>query len=228
MPKIAREVAAVVVKEFLHEIRSPAGVISQFALVVIFVSAAFVVHRQRTPDVSVVAAIFWLIYYAVSCGNQLNAFSGEKDNGTAGFWRQIFSPTGYLCGKMTYNVVKNYFFGVVISLASVTLFYGGGFAASAVFGFTAVIAVAFAAGMTFPAVLCAGAAGKNGLFPFVAFPIVLPVIMVGNDMFCELLATSGMTTNFPFEETVFLLAYSGVIAGISLIVYPLISRYPDE
>lgn len=226
MKQFFREIAAVAAKEFYCEIRSPKFIVSQIALVFILIAALFTAFKTRTQDVKTVSAFFQVVFYAVICSNQLNSFSAEKENGTAGFWRQIFTPTGYICGKLLYNAVINYFFGIIITAGVFGLFYNYGFSVLLVFGFSAIAAAAFSACLTFPAVLCAGSAGKSGLFPFAAFPVALPAIISCEDILCGILQSPA--GKIPVDDLIFVLSFSGVMAGVSMILYSAVLRYPEE
>jgi len=166
-------------KDVKQEIRSKAAINSILLFAVITLTAVSFSIGNFALNVDVLAALLWIIILFSALSGFSHVFIKEEDAQTADTLKLVANPNDILLGKLLFNTILL----VIVLLIIVPLFVG-------VFNFTVqnvglfivtvcLGAIGMAAGGTVVAALIAKATGRGALFSVLAFPILLPVIVLG-------------------------------------------------
>lgn len=157
--------------------RHAIGTISLFAIsTLIAVSSALNGANMRSE---VKAGLLWIVLLFAALSGLSRVFVREQEGGTAAYLRLFAPSTSIYCGKLFFNLLL--VFGV--EAISVPLFFI--FISPETVHYALLIGVlalggwGIASGATFIAALIANAsAGKSGLFFIVAFPVLMPLLLI--------------------------------------------------
>jgi heme exporter protein B len=166
-------------KDFKQELRSKAAINSILLFAVVTLTAvSFSIGNFSISD-DILAAMLWIIILFSSMSGFSHVFLKEEEANTADTLKLIAGPTDILIGKFFFNLVL-----LAAVLIIITPLYVG------VFNFevknfplflvtVALGAFGLSAAGTIVAALIAKASSRGALFSVMAFPILLPVLILG-------------------------------------------------
>ena len=166
---------------------------------------------------SVLPAMLWVILLFAASAGLPRGFVHEEETHTATALRLAAAPSAVFCGKALYSaslllavealLVPLYLAVMDLPLASpglLLLALGAG-------------GLGLAVGSTLLAAIVAQAQGRGALFPILAFPVLLPLLLLAVEL------TRGAVTGTVGDGVVAnLLAYDGAIAVAGLMLFPLV------
>lgn len=207
---------AVVVREFRGELRSRVALsaILLFAITALTVVSFSVGQYAITPAIG--AALLWVVLFFAAMTGLAHTFVKEVEAGTDVALRLVGAATGVYLGKLGFNWILFIILQIVISplfilfmnqdvqqpiLYIITMLFAG-------FGLSV-------AATTIAAIIAQGSF-KSALFPILAFPILLPLLIVTIKV--TRLALTSVTFVLP-PEMGFIVAYDGILLVVSLLLF---------
>ncbi len=169
------------------------------------------------PFSSLVQAILlWLILFFSAMNGLAHIFTREEEEGTSLFLLLNSNLDAVFLGKLIFNIV--FFFVLQVLITPLYLFFiqavparPGHFIAAVISG-----GVAISSSTTFLGAMVAKAGGRGSLFTIISFPVLLPVLWISIAETAGSLQSGGSTA---VGNLVFLLAFSGLVVAISLILF---------
>jgi len=218
---LAAEAAAVFAKDWRCEFRTryALNTLALFAfttLVVVSVSLG-PLGTARELGVTVLPVLLWLVLLFAAAAGLPRAFVEEEETHTATALRLAATPSALYCGKLAYGITLTAaleilvapIYAAMVSLAAasprllvVTLAAGG---------------LGLAAGSTLIAAIIAQAQGRSTLFAVLAFPVLLPPLLLAVELTRN--AVGGQPAGMALVQ---LLLYDAVITIAGLMLFPVI------
>lgn len=167
--------------------------------------------------------ILWIIMFFSAMTGLSRIFITEEERGTS-LLLQVTSPSfAVYFGKLFYNTLL----GIAINLFTVLLFFffiGQAKVASiGIFSLTIFLSsIGLAAATTIISALISKAGSKNALFPVLAFPVLLPLIMLGMSLTVK--AMEGCTFTEAISDLNMLTAYCGIVVTLSFFLFEFVWR----
>ena len=215
---------AVFAKDVSQELRRRVAIVAVFffaATALALVSYAIGPYGLRAEDrPALQSALLWIVLFFAAATGLPRAFVREEETGTALALRKTVSASVVLAGKTLFNAL------LFLAVAAITI---PGFAlllewrVASPFALAATVllgGVGLAVVSTFLSAIVAAAGQRNVLFVLIAFPLLLPLLLVA--IAATLEATRG---GMPWTGLRVLVAYDGAAAGAA---YMLIEAVWEE
>ena len=153
------------------------GTVSLFAITTLIAVSSAVSSGSVKSDVK--AALLWIVLLFAAMSGLSRVFVREVESGTAPLLKLAAPATSVYCGKLLYNVVLIF----IVEMVSIPLFLAllpPQTLRLAIFVPTLILGGwGLASASTFVAALIAQAtSGKSALFFIVAFPVLMPLLLV--------------------------------------------------
>ncbi|MCP4130643.1 MAG: heme ABC transporter permease CcmB [bacterium] len=203
-------------KDFRVEFRNRFALNIALAFAGISTLAVSLVAGGISFSFKVQSILLWLIIFFSAMNGLSHIFVREEDERTALFLR-LNSPVEVIyLSKLIFNII---FFTIIllvivplfIFLLRVSITHLPLFAASVFAG-----GLAISASTTILGAMVAKAGGKGSLFTIISFPILLPVLWVSISSTSASLDSTALPN---YNNIIFLLAFSGMIIGISFLLF---------
>ena len=182
----AAEAMAVFAKEWRVEFRtryalSSLGLFAFTTLVVVSVSLG-PIGVSLSQGTAVLPVLLWIILLFSAAAGLPRAFVHEEETQTATALRLAATPSALFCGKLLYGLTLTLALEVLITplyvaMTSLTVKSPGLLA-----GVLAAGGFGLAAGSTLVAAIIAQARGKGTLFSVLAFPVLLPLLLIAVEL----------------------------------------------
>ena len=166
---------------------------------------------------SVLPALLWVILLFAAAAGLPRGFVHEEETHTATALRLAAAPSAVFCGKALYSAslllaVEALLVPLYLAVMDLPLARPGLLLLALGAG-----GLGLAVGSTLLAAIVAQAQGRGALFPILAFPVLLPLLLLAVEL------TRGAVTGTVGEGVVAnLLAYDGAIAVAGLMLFPLV------
>ncbi|MDG5766535.1 heme exporter protein CcmB [Balneolales bacterium ANBcel1] len=208
---------AVFLKDFRQEWRSRFGLSTVLAFIV---SSLFVVLFSLRADqlaTSVQSGLLWIIILFASLTALARVFVSESERGTLDLLRMNAPSSAVYAGKLVYN----FLFTLIITVVTVTLFVFMVNLTVANPGLMALVLILGASGLagatTLLGALVSQAPSKGSVFPVLALPLLVPLILLLVRLTHTALAQTGDMA--PWNDLAALLGFSGVTISASLVLF---------
>lgn len=208
-------------KEIKSELRTRYAI---SALVMfVFTSVVLIYFTTKGVEISIVAhsAIYWVIVFFASMTGLARTFVQEEERGTSLFLQLTSIPRSIFAGKLIYNVLLanliNFF-----AFALCNLFISG-FEIKSFWEMCLNILVSgtgVAAAATVLSAIISKANSKNSLLPVLAFPVVIPILIlaVDNTQMCF----QGKDIWALQENLQVIISFSGILTTVSYLLFDFI------
>ena len=156
-----------------------------------------------------------MIVFFSAMNSLLHIFTREEDERTAFFLRLKISPESVYISKLIFNII--FFFFIEIIVYILFAFFTG-ISAKNPLMFASVAAgggLAIVSASTIMSAIAAKAGGRGTLFTVIAFPLLLPALLVS----ISTTAASIENKNPNYGNVFFLFAFSGAIILISYLLF---------
>ncbi len=215
-----RNSLTVFVKDLQQEIRSKAAINSILLFAVVTLTAVSFSIGNFTISKDILAALLWIIILFSAMSGFSHVFLKEEEAHTADTLKLIAGPTEILLGKFMFNLVL-----LAAVLLLITPLYVGVFnfevKSLSLFLVTIVLgAFGLSAGGTIVSALIAKASSRGALFSVMAFPILLPVLILGIAATRIAFKKAGMDIFIP--EIKALLAYCVIVSTAAVMLFDFI------
>ena len=201
----AKQIWAVAKKEFIHEFRSPAGIMTS----ALFGTVSVVVIALTTADVSIdptiSAGLLWVVLLFAGLIAMPRAFLNEEEQGTGDLLRLIGNSESIYWGKGLFNFVLMQTIGLLIcvlfiGLTGQPIIHASDFIIGLVGGCASI-----AGAVTLCSAIAARSSNATTLTAAIALPMLLFLVNLG---------TTGMRTAFGADH-----GGRGLIVNAALVAY---------
>jgi heme exporter protein B len=217
----AAEAAAVFAKDWRVELRTRHALhtlllfaVTTLIVVSLALGPAGVSSGERS---AVLPALLWIILLFAAAAGLPRGFVHEEETHTATALRLAATPSAVFCGKAAYSaslllaleaVLAPLYLGVMqLPVASPALLLAALLAGGA----------GLAVGSTLLAAIVAQAQGRGALFPILAFPVLLPLLLLAVEV-----TRGAVTGDVGAGVLANLLLYDGAVTVAGLMLFPLV------
>jgi len=185
------------------------------------VTAAVIVQlaiRSEQPSASVLSGLFWVVVFFAAMSGLSRSFVSEEERGTSMTLQLVASPSVVYFGKLFFNVLLTLVINLAITFLFTVVFPGFVVQTLGTFLLTVLLgSLGLASASTILAAIIAKANTKGTLYPVLAFPILIPLLMT------TMQATTRALEGEPFEaaagEYQVLVSYIMVITAGSYLLF---------
>ena len=207
-------------KDLQQEMRSKAAINSILLFAVVTLTAVSFSIGNFTISLDILAALLWIIILFSAMSGFSHVFLKEEEARTADTLKLIAGPTDILLGKFLFNLIL---LGMVLII--ITPLYVGAFNFEvknfSLFLVTIVLgAFGLSAAGTIVAALIAKASSRGALFSVLAFPILLPVLILG--ISATRIAFKNAGTDIFIPEIKALFAYCVIVSTAAIMLFDFI------
>ncbi len=210
-------------KDFTSELRMRYAINALIMFVIVAISTIlFSIGSERAPQ-NVYAGMFWVVVFFSAMSGLSRVFVSEEERGTTLILSLIANPISIYLGKFLFNLVLIFFINTLIAILYSMLFQDFVIQNWKSFIYAFILGnIGIAGSSTIIASIIAKANVKGTLYPVLAFPVLLPLIM----MLIEITksALEGNPISDVSAEFMVLISYDIVMITASIMVFDLIWR----
>ena len=215
----AAEAVAVFAKEWRCELRtryalSTLGLFAFTTLVVVSVSLG-PLGLMKSQGSAVLPILFWIILLFSVAAGLPRAFVQEEESQTAIALRLAATPSSLFCGKLAYGLTVIFALEALITPIYMAIMGLSVRAPGQLILALAVGGYGLAAGSTLVAAIIAQARSKGTLFAVMAFPVLLPLLLLAIELTRN--ALGGEPSGVALSQ---LLLYDGAVTIAGLMLFP--------
>jgi len=213
-----RSVGAVFMKDWRAELRTRYAVSALLMFVVTTIAIIMFSLGSEEAPADVLSGMLWVVIFFGAMSGLARTFVVEEERGTAMTLQLLTTPGAVYFGKLLFNLVL--VFGLnLVTIALYGLFVNGFIIRTvSIFVLTVVLGSAgFAAAATILAAIIARASTKGTLYPVLAFPVLLPLLLAVIN--ATRLASEGAAFSEASGEFQLLVSYIAVVIAASTLVF---------
>lgn len=216
-----KQALAIARKDLQAELRTryALNATGMFVVVVVAVIAMAIGPEQLSS--AVVAGLLWIALFFAGVTGLGRSITGEQERGTMLLLRLSVSSMPVYFGKLLFNLILAIVFNsliVVLFLIMVPGAWKGGIGQILVITF--ILSLGLAAALTIISGIIARAAVRGALTPVLAFPILLPLIFLGVEMFRT--GAEGKSLAVMPDILALAVAYTVVVIALSYVLFDLL------
>jgi heme exporter protein B len=216
-----RQTLAVARKDLQSELRSRYALNALGMFVVISVAVmAFAAGTERMSP-AIASGLIWVTMFFSATTGLGRSFISEEERGTTLLLRLTVAPTPVYLGKLVINLALA--LGTNVLIALLFLMMMSGVRVGSPSAFVAVVfmsSLGFAAALTIIAAIIARSSSKGALYPVLAFPVILPLMLLGTDLLE--LAMQGDPISKLSNGLLMLGIYTAAIIAVSYVLFDLL------
>lgn len=210
-------------KDFSSELRMRYAINALIMFVVVAVSTIlFSIGNEKAPQ-NVYAGLFWVVVFFSAMSGLSRNFVSEEERGTNLILSLIAHPISIFVGKFFFNLILILFINLIIAFLYFFLFTDFIIKNWLMFTLSFILGnFGIAASSTIIAAIISKANVKGTLYPVLAFPVLLPLIL----MLIEITkaAMEGNPIYSMQAEFVVLISYDVIMFTASILVFDIIWR----
>lgn len=212
------KIGAVVSKDVRSELRNRYAINALTMFVVMAVATILFALRSETPGPATLAGMYWVVVYFSAMSGLARVFVSEEERGTS-LTLQLTTSSGALyAGKLIVNGLLTLFLTVSVTILYLLTFPTFVLESPGIFAATVLLSsVGFSASATILAAIIAKANSRGTLYPVLAFPILIPLLMTV--MNATELAVSGAGWKDALPDLQVLLGYDLIMVAGSFLLF---------
>ena len=205
-------------KDVHSEFRTRYAMNALVMFVVVALSIILFSLGDESVSPAVLSGILWVIIFFSGMSGLSRTFVSEEERGTVLTLQLLAEPSAVYAGKLLFNMVLTVCLNMFIAVSYVLLVQQFVVQSPMLFWITILLgSFGIAAAATILAAIIAKANTKGTLYPVLAFPIMLPLLLTV--MNATRLATEGAALSEAMGEFQVLVAYTAVIVAVSVILF---------
>lgn len=206
------------VKEFVSEFRTRYALNALLMFVVTTLSIILFSIGQESPSSDVLSGTLWIVIFFSAMSGLSRTFVAEEERGTSLTLRLLVNANAVYIGKLLYNFALILVLSLIIAVAYLLFINEFGVKSYDIFWLTILLGSAgLASASTILAAIIAKANTKGTLFPVLAFPILLPLLLTCIN--ATKLATEGAFLAEALQEFQILISFTVVMIATSFLVF---------
>lgn len=221
MAPFIRQTLAVARKDLRSELRTRYALNSLAMFVVVTVAVmAFSAGTERISN-GIASALIWVSMFFTAVTGLGRSFISEEERGTTLLLRLTVPSTPVYFGKLLVNIALSLLSNTFLSLLFLLMM--GSADVKSPGAFVAVVGISslgFAGALTIIAALIARSGAKGALYPVLAFPVLLPLVILGVDLLRR--SMMGITFANMADDVLLLVLYTASVMLVSYFLFDLI------
>lgn len=206
------------VKEFVSEFRTRYAINALLMFVVTTLSIILFSVGTESPTPDVLSGTLWIVIFFSAMSGLSRTFVAEEERGTSMTLRLLVNSSSVYIGKLLYNFILILVLSLIIAASYLLLLKEFSVKSYDIFWITIFLGSAgLASASTILAAIIAKANTKGTLFPVLAFPILLPLLMTCIN--ATKLAAEGAFMTESVKEFQILISFTVVMVATSFIVF---------
>lgn len=208
-------------KDFSSEVRTRYAVNSLAMFILVAISVIlFSIGNEKISDY-LAGGLFWVVIFFTSMSGLSRAFVSEEERGTTLTLQLIASPLTVFGGKLLFNLILIFTMNLIIAILYSMLFEAFViknillFISAFILGTTGI-----AVSSTIIAAIISKAGSKGTLYPVLAFPILLPLILILIEI--TKLSMDGVRLADSVVELAVLFCYDVIMLSVSILLFDFI------
>ena len=213
-----RSATSVFKKDWHSELRTRYAISALLMFVVTTISIIVFALGSESAPADVLSGMLWVVIFFAAMSGLARTFVAEEERGTSMTLQLLVTPSAIYFGKLLFNLVL--VTGVnALTVLLYTIFLTGFVVKTySIFIWTIALgSIGLAASSTIIAAIIAKANTKGTLYPVLAFPILLPLLLTCIN--ATRLATEGAYLSESIGEFQFLVSYIVVVITASTILF---------
>lgn len=210
-------------KDFSSELRMRYAINALIMFVVVAVSTIlFSIGSEKAPQ-NVYAGLFWVVVFFSAMSGLSRNFVSEEERGTNLILSLIAHPISIFVGKFFFNLILIIFINLIIAFLYFFLFTDFIIKNWLMFTLSFFLGnLGIAASSTIIAAIISKANVKGTLYPVLAFPVLLPLILILIEI--TKAAMEGNPISSMQAEFMVLISYDVIMFTASILVFDIIWR----
>lgn len=204
-------------KDIKSEIRNRYVINSLLMFVIITIAIIrFSIGDEKVED-SVLSGLFWIVIFFSAISGLARVFIKEEETGTSLALKLSADPSGVFLGKLLFNFILTFSLNLVIFflfvlITDIRILNFPAFFLTVILGNFGIVSAS-----TIIAAIIAKANSKGTLYPVLAFPVLLPLLLTL--ISSTKLASEGADTMALMSDYQILISYTVVITTVSLLLF---------
>lgn len=208
----------VFVKEVASEFRTRYALNALLMFVVTTLTMVVFSLGDNAVPYEILSGMLWIVIFFSAMSGLSRTFVTEEERGTSLTLRLLTTATNVYVGKLLYNVVLILSMSVFIAFAYGIIIDDFVVRSASIFWTTIVLGgIGLAAASTILAAIIAKANTKGTLFPVLAFPVLLPLLLTC--IRATVLSVEGAFFAEAFKDFQILISFSVVMIAASVMVF---------
>jgi heme exporter protein B len=213
-----RSATAIFLKDLHSELRTRYAVSALVMFVVITVAMIMFSLGQEDAPPEVLSGMLWVVIFFGAMSGLSRTFVMEEERGTSMTLQLLAPPSAVFFGKLLFNVVLILALNIFTVLLYLILVNGFVIRSTEVFVLTILLgSCGFASAATIIAAIVARANTRGTLYPVLAFPILLPLLISVIDATRS--AADGVSLGESGNVFQFLISYIIVLTALSSLLF---------
>lgn len=220
MNEFSQNVIEIFKKELKGEFRTKYVLNSLLMFVLISVAIIRFAVGDEKLDEDIATGLFWVVIFFASVSSLARTFIKEQDKDTVNALKLSSIPEAVLIGKMMFNLVLSYLTGFLTLILFVLIM---DYEVGNVFGFILIFLIGIKGlviSLTIIASIISKANSKGTLFPVLAFPILIPLLVAV--IHASKLFASGAQISALIDEFIIIICYIIVVFTVSIMLFKFI------
>jgi heme exporter protein B len=206
------------VKEFISEFRTRYALNALLMFVVTTLSIILFSIGHESPTQDVLSGTLWIVIFFSAMSGLSRTFVAEEERGTSLTLRLLTNSTSIYTGKLIYNFILILALSIIIAIAYLLLIKEFSVKTYSIFWTTIFLgSCGLASASTILAAIIAKANTKGTLFPVLAFPILLPLLLTCIN--ATKLSVDGAFFSEGIKEFQILISFTVVMVTTSMLVF---------
>jgi heme exporter protein B len=206
------------VKEIVSEFRTRYALNALLMFVVTTLSMILFSIGSESPSQEILSGTLWIVIFFSAMSGLSRTFVAEEERGTSMTLRLLTGSNSVYVGKLLYNVILILVLSFLISIAYLIVIKEFDVKTFSIFWLTIVLgSIGLASASTILAAIIAKANTKGTLFPVLAFPVLLPLLLTAIN--ATKLSTDGAFFAEAIQEFQVLISYIVVLITASIILF---------
>ncbi|MGE5313920.1 MAG: heme exporter protein CcmB [Acidobacteriota bacterium] len=205
-------------KEILSEFRTRYALNALMMFVITTLSIILFSLGGETVSSDVLCGLLWIVIFFSAMSGLSRSFVAEEERGTVMTLQLLTHPSAVFAGKLVYNIILALALDLFIGLAYQAVVPDFMIRTQSIFWLAIVMgSIGLASASTILAAIIAKANTKGTLFPVLAFPILLPLLLTAIN--ATKLSADGASFIEALQEFQILLSFSVVVITVSLVLF---------
>lgn len=208
-------IRGILYKEYLSEARNSFHLFTAGVYSLISILISYLAMHDFLAEPSAFTAILWVIIFFISMNTIPRSFIADEESNVSLLLSLNTCSVAIYLGKLIYNIINNLVI-LVITLLALLIASEIRIDNMPIFWLNAIlVCVSFASAGTMLSAIIAKSSKRGGLLPLLAFPILIPILLLGIDT--SLACIYGYAVSL--MDISFLFLYSVVLIGLSAVLF---------
>lgn len=221
MKNTFKPILAVFLKELKLEFKTKLSINTVVLFVLVSISLIVFSTSGIVIKEAFQAAIMWIVVFFTAMTSLSKVFIYEEERGTIDFLKLNTKSTDVYLGKLLFNVFLSLFTSLIIAFFMFIFLNGFIIRSLSIFTLSLLLgSIAISSSTTILSAIITKAASKSSLLPILAFPVLLPIILISIDG--TRLALEGWVLSEALNNFYMLFSYIGISTVVSVLLFDFI------